>query len=157
MPIDHERVGYGQIVDCEPPNPPYMAIFGSAYPRGQEPLLQEIVKGEIRFLAPSLDAKIWHGDWKVVGNVPPDLSRIPFPPSKVALDRSDNFYIVSYDKKRKRPADPLEIASVPFRSTIAPIRLEKALQAAHGVGPWVGDYDRIEYEVVKRQAATVKL
>ena len=157
IPIDRGRVGYGQVVDCEPPNPPYLAVFGSAYSRHEEPALRDIIRDKIRFLAPSLDAKIWHGDGKVAGNITPDLSKIPFPPSRVALNESDNYYIVSYDRKTSRPADPMEVATVPFRSTIAPIRLERALQAIHGVGDWVSDYDRIEYEAVKQLAERIKV
>jgi hypothetical protein len=152
IPIDAERVGYGQIVDNTPPNPPYMAVFGSAYPKDAKPQINQIVQDEIRFLAPSLDAKIYNGDWKVIGNRTPDLSRIPFPPSKVAVGEPNNFYLISYDKKRRRRASPLEVATVPFRSTVAPIRLERALQAAHGVRQWDPDYDRLEYAAIRKQA-----
>src|SRR5258708_34176416 len=125
-----------------------MAVFRTAYERGANPDLTEIVKDEIAFMAESFDGKIWNGHWPIIGNVKPDLSRIPLPVYKLTVDRVDNWQVVSYDGLRRRPATRGEREALEPRLLVAPIILERAVQALHGTAPWDESYRPLEYETV---------
>src|SRR5438552_18224086 len=84
VPINESQVGYGQVAGQRFQSY-LMAIFKTAYRRGERPELSRIAADDIAFLGESLDAKIWNGDWVVVGNLPPDRSRIPLPIYKVKV------------------------------------------------------------------------
>src|SRR6266571_3133146 len=103
IPIDESRVAYGQIV-AERMKSHLMVVFRTACERGANPDLATIVNDDIVFMAESFDAKIWNGDWPILGNVKPDLSRITLPLYKVSVDRADNLHVESYDGLRRRPA-----------------------------------------------------
>src|SRR5438874_13227127 len=82
VPINESQVGYGQVA-AKRLQSYLMAIFKTAYRRGQRPELSRITADDIAFLGASLDAKIWDGGWVIVGNLPPDRARMPLPPSQV--------------------------------------------------------------------------
>ncbi|WP_284530450.1 hypothetical protein [Microbacterium sp. T2.11-28] len=42
-------------------------------------------------------------------------------------------------------ASDLEIEQLPYRKVVAPVRLERALRAAHGLEPWLDHYDELHY------------
>jgi hypothetical protein len=90
IPIDDRRVGYGQVVLKNHSSfPIYIVVFGTAYDRNQEVSLNEIVADGIALVGASMDARIYHGMWKIIGNIEPDRSRIPRPNFKVYIGGSD--------------------------------------------------------------------
>jgi hypothetical protein len=149
--IDEGRVGFGQIVGSRT-HTLLVAIFREVHPRTRVPDISDLVTSEVAFLAETFDAKIWNGDWPIVGSAIPDHARIPFPSYKVTIDRATNWYVESYDATRRRPATPWEEDALPLRSIVSPIRLEKALQALHGVGQWDPAYRLLEFDVMKRSS-----
>ncbi|TMD83116.1 MAG: hypothetical protein E6I78_13190 [Chloroflexi bacterium] len=149
VPINESQVGYGQVA-AQRLQSYLMAIFKTAYRRGQRPELSRITADDIAFLGESLDAKIWNGDWVIVGNLPPDRSRIPLPTYKVTVGDINSWFVESYDGSRRRPATPNELNVLELRTVVAPIRLEKALQALHGARPWEPTFRQLEYDRVKR-------
>lgn len=154
IPIDVDRVGYGQVVGSRP-STLLVAIFKKLHARSTAADISQIVSGEVAFLAETLDAKIWNGDWPIVGHAPPDHVRIPFPWYKVTIDRATNWYVESYDATQRRPAMPWEVDSLLLRNIVSPIRLEKALQALHGIGRWDPSYRLMEFEVMRRSSEDV--
>ena len=151
LPIDENRVGYGQIVGSQP-STLLVAIFRELHPRSSAPDLSQIVSGEVAFIAETFDAKIWNGDWPIVGKAAPDHVRIPFPTYKVTIGRANDWYVESYDTTKRRPAKPWEIDSLLLRNIVSPIRLEKALQALHGIGQWDPSYRLLEFDVMRRSS-----
>ncbi len=149
--IDDARVGYGQIA-AQRFKSYLMVVFSRAYERGQRPDARLITEGDIAFVGESFDAKIWNGDWPIVGNVTPDLSRIPIPVYKVTVGDIDRWFVEDYEGTRRRPATPAEVNSLAFRTTVAAVRLEKALQALHGARPWEPTFRPLEYDNVKRSS-----
>jgi Immunity protein 26 len=149
--IDADRVGHGQIVGSRR-HTLLIAVFKEVHPRSSAPVPAQIVSGEVAFLAEALDAKLWNGDWPIVGNVAPDHVRIPFPSYKITIDRATNWYVESFDTLRKRPAKPWEVDALPLREIVSPIRLEKALQALHGIGQWDSSYRLFEFDVMQRSS-----
>jgi len=151
IPIDDSRVGFGQII-ARRMSSYLMVVFKTAHPRGVRPPVQDIVGDEPAFLAETLDAKIWNGDWPVVGNAVPNASRVPLPVYKVTIGSIDNWQVESYDGARHRPAKPWELDSLQPRTVVAAIRLQKALQAIHGAAPWSENYRLMEYEYMRRSS-----
>ena len=129
-----------------------MALFRTAHPKSGQINPSVIGRDDIAFLAECLDAKIWNGDWPIVGNMEPDSSRILLPKYKVAIGRADNWYVESYDGKRRRPARPSELDSLRYREVCSPMMLQMALQALHHAAPWLESYGRLDYEFARRSS-----
>jgi hypothetical protein len=96
---------------------------------------------KLLFAALSLDAKIYHGHWPIVGNVKKNLKRIPQPVFKI--DQGGRMYLESRDSSIYRPASNSQAERLRYRTIVAPIRLENALKALCGVGEWHPDYDEL--------------
>ena len=96
IPIDDQRVGYGQVVLKNHSSfPIYIVVFWTAYDRNHEISLAEIVADEIALVGGSMDSRIYHGMWKIIGNIGPDQSRIPRPNFKVYIGHSD--FVENFD------------------------------------------------------------
>lgn len=72
----------------------------------------------------TLDALVYHGDWKVIGNCEVLKANIPKPCYKVGVDGI--VWIEDFTGKLLRPASEHEQQVLEFRTTIAPIRFENA-------------------------------
>jgi hypothetical protein len=149
VPIDDKRVGVGQVVDVLDKEL-YLVVFEGCWPR-EDPPTADCVDGlEVAFASLSLDAKIWHGHWPIVGNRKANLGNIALPVFKV--ERGGEFYVESHDERRTRKATAEEAVQLRFRKTVAPVRLEKALKAVHDVVEWSSEYDEIRYERLKESS-----
>jgi hypothetical protein len=42
-----------------------------------------------------------------------------------------------------RQAEARDVALLPFRSIVAPFRMQRAFEALHGAGEWLPEYDRM--------------
>src|SRR5438094_7044256 len=144
VPINESQVGYGQVAGQRFTSY-LLAIFKTAYRRGEHPELSRITADDIAFLAESLDAKIWNGDWAIVGNLPPDRSRIRLPVYKVTVGNINSWFVESYDGSQRRPARPDELNVMGLRTVVAPVRLEKALQACDDARPWQPTWHHLQY------------
>jgi hypothetical protein len=149
--VDVDRVGHGQIVGSRR-HTLLVAVFKELHPRSRAPVVAQIVSGDVAFLAEAFDAKLWNGEWPIVGNLAPDHVRIPFPTYKITIDRAANWYVESFDTLQRRPAKPWEVDALPLREIVSPIRLEMALQALHGIGPWDPSYRLLEFDVMQRSS-----
>jgi uncharacterized secreted protein with C-terminal beta-propeller domain len=85
IPIDKELVGCGQIIVSG--NVLYIIVFEEAYQNAGGVDIDKIVSGNILLVGHTLDGRLYHGMWEVVGNVPISKDRIPFPCYK--LDHGD--------------------------------------------------------------------
>jgi hypothetical protein len=156
IPIDANRFGFGQIVARKlGPNPDLVIVFdyadsGSVLCGPEE--LQKIVEKPILFIANSFDTLIKNGSWKVVGNLKPNIERIPLPCYKVGSGHIGRIVVESYDGTKRRIATREEIAYLDNRNSVAPIRLENALKARHGLIPWMQGFDKISLEHVRKSS-----
>lgn len=139
LPIDDERVGFGQIVATYGKDAYYFAIFDSVAAAGTSIDLDKALNERIVFLALSLDAKLAVGHWSVVGNRPVRPGT-PLPAFKEAVGGPERIDVVDYSGQRRRPAQGAEADLLPNRKVVAPVRLEKALRAKHGLEPWIEAY-----------------
>ncbi|MCC9608315.1 immunity 26/phosphotriesterase HocA family protein [Blastopirellula sp. JC732] len=145
FPIDDERVGMGQIIDVLP-SELYVVIFESAWDVNSPPQSHAVVGRTPLFGSLTLDARLHHGDWKIIGNVTGNLADIALPLSKVRI--SGQMHVESHDGKWSRLATDEEGEQLRFRKTVAPIRLEKALQAEFGLIDKSEAYDELRYNLV---------
>lgn len=139
IPIDENRVGIGQVVARYGESSYYFAVFDWAGPADDEGRVDVALSSRLLFLALSFDAKLYVGHWKVLTNRPVADS-IPLPAYKVAMGRPTDMVVEDYSGLKTRPATEVEADLLPYRKTVAPVRLEKALRAKHGLGPWVEAY-----------------
>lgn len=153
VPIDSERFGLGQVVGKYLSEAYFFALFARAYAADAPPpdIEAAVREDEVVLLALSLDAKLAAGHWKVIGHVEVDPARLPLPAYKEGVLPTGTFDVVDYSGKLRRRATRDEAEALPLRKVVAPVRLEKALRAVHGVEPWVNAYEdlRVPPEIAR--------
>lgn len=106
------------------------------------PGLQQLTSAPVSLLCLSLDAKLRNGDWPIIGKSPVLVGDL-LPAYKVAVNDPWNFQIEDYSGTRTRPASPEDERLYPFRTVVAPIRLERAAQALKGLREWESEWDEL--------------
>lgn len=142
VPLDESIVAYGQVVGEYQKGLYFFAFYGRTYPAHSVTSIRVAVKDDIVLLGLSMDAKIHAGDWTVVGQAEVDENKFPLPAYKEAV-APGVFDVVDYSGTRRRSATASEEHLMPFRAIVAPIRLERALKAVHGLEPWLDAYDTL--------------
>lgn len=142
VPIDEERVGFGQVVGSYKNEAHYFAVFETAYPSDVVATASEVLTDKLAFLALSFDAKLAAGHWKIIANAPV-AEGLPLPAYKEAVGSPDVVHVVDYSGERRRRASADEEWMLRNRKFVAPVRLEKALRALHGVEPWQEMFDEL--------------
>jgi hypothetical protein len=144
IPLDDERVGYGQIVHRwgKSGGHFYFAVFDGAHPRDEDVELDAVLSEPLAFLALSMDPLLVNGHWRVVGNRDVDPEGFPWPDYREGVSPGV-FEIVDYTGQRRRRATEREAEKVPFRTVVAPILVEDALKARYGLVPWDHGYDKL--------------
>jgi hypothetical protein len=143
VPLDDRRFGLGQVVGTFGKDAYFLALFEPAFTRGEQLDLEQVVQGAVAFLALSFDAKIAAGDWVVIGNQPVSADT-PLPAYKEMVGGPDRVDVVDFSGERRRRAQGEEAEWLPNRKIVAPVRLEKALKAKHGLEPWKAAYAALE-------------
>lgn len=146
VPIDDSRVGYGQIVETwgQSGGQFYFAVFDGVYPRDQEPDIEAVLSSPVLLLALSMDALLVHGHWQVCGNARVNRDRIPWPAYKEGVSPPGTFDVVDASGERRRRATEDEAMRLPFRTVVAPIRVEKAFRALSGTEDWDDVYESLQ-------------
>lgn len=145
IPLPDGRSGYGQIIIDG--DELYVAVFRDLY--SALPDLDELVENDILLVGWTADALIYHGRWKIVGNRPPIVARVPFPSYKVSL--SGKPYVHDFAGKNRRPATAEEWQLLDYKTNVAPIRYQKAFLAYHGIGEWLQYYKELTVEHARRR------
>lgn len=153
LPVDDDRVGVGQIAAIYKEGEYYFAIFDSIFSSVPGPDIDEALNSPLLFLALSLDAKLYHKHWIVIGNRPVPEG-LPMPAYKELRGTHGEFDVVDYSGKRRRPGVNAEGELLTYRTTVAPVVLEDALRARHGLDPWDDAYDDLR---PNEKAATTDL
>jgi hypothetical protein len=148
IPIEDTRYGIGQIAGASM-SELYLVIYDKVVEADVTP--NALDGASVKFAALSLDAKLYYGDWPVIGNRLDNIATIPQPWFKVKQNGST--YVEARDRSVFRPATALEERALRLRSVVAPIRLEKALKAQHGLGEWNSSYDELTAEYASESAS----
>ncbi len=137
IPLGDGRCGFGQVVGTYQKGVHYFAVFELLVDESSaEGAVDDALASRLVFLAQSLDARLHHGMWRVVANREVDPA-MPFPAYKVDIGYPPVTHVVDHTGGRTRPATEDEAELLPYRTTVAPIALEKALQAKAGLAPWM--------------------
>jgi hypothetical protein len=103
IPIDDARCAYGQVFYKNHVTfPLYVAVFRPGFPRDTPIPLETIVSSELALVGATMDARIYHGIWQIVGNRKPDMSRLPRPNFRVV--REGKTVIEDFDGNVQRSA-----------------------------------------------------
>jgi hypothetical protein len=136
IPLDPDRYGIGQIAG-DWKGELYVVVYDKVVSR--EVSLADVDDAELQFAALTLDAKLHHGDWQVIGNRQDKLRAIPQPWFKVGV--AGETQIEARDRSVTRRATNIEEGKLRYRTVVAPVRIERALKALHGLGEWDSRYD----------------
>jgi Immunity protein 26 len=140
VPIDDTRVGVGQVVATEEGDDThYLAIFDSVAPDLASIDIDQALQARVLFLALSFDAKLYNGDWTVVGHRPVS-EEIPLPAWRETFLSGGQVDVVDYSGRRRRPASETEAELLRDQESYSPAILEDALRAKHGLEPWLERY-----------------
>ena len=144
IPLDDERYGIGQMAGNWK-GELYVVVYDKVVT--QEASLADVDGADLQFAALTLDAKLHHGDWRIIGNRRDNLGDLPQPWFKVSV--SGETYVETRDRSATRRATPTEVANLRLRTVVAPVRIENALKALHGLAEWNARYDdlRADYAV----------
>ncbi len=136
IPLDGERYGIGQLAG-DWKGELYVVIFDKVVSAEARPA--DVDDAPLQFAALTLDAKLYHGDWQIIGNRSENIVKIPQPWFKVGV--GGQTYVEARDRSMTRPATATEEAALKLRTVVAPVRLENALKALHGLGEWHPRFD----------------
>jgi hypothetical protein len=146
IPVSSDENGFGQIVNIPDRNTLIIALFNIKKEKNIQVDLEEIINSEIVFLGYSLDAKLYHKHWLIIGNNTSNIDRVKLPYNK--LGTSPDIYIVNYKGEKLRVANTQEFEQLLYQTVIAPVRYENALKAHFKFQEWKEEYDKIRYENV---------
>jgi len=152
IPLDTERVGFGQAVDLFERKCFLLVVFTAIAPVSDAIDVEGIASSaDLSLIGSSFDAKVHVGDWTVVGNTTPRPG-LPRPAYKEVVGTPDRVDVVDFSGSMRRIATSVEIQLLTFRSMVAPVRLENALKALHGLAEWHDEYDKLLPENVVSSA-----
>lgn len=144
IPITNNDVGFGQVVAFPTKSSLIIIVFEIKQKVDGNYNLENILTSAILFLGYTLDGKLYHKHWKIIGNMP--VKNVEFPYNKIGIP-PDDIYITDYKGKKLRECSIGEFNSLGYQTTIAPIRYENALKAYHSLQNWINeDYNIILYE-----------
>lgn len=143
VPTGDGRAGVGQVAARYGKDAYFLVVFNEVIAEEEvSSHLHKVLDGGVQFLALSLDAKFHAGHWPIISSAPV-REDFPLPAYKEAVTSPDHWDVVDYSGLRRRRADKAELAQLPFRTIVAPVRLEKALRASIGIEPWLSVYDEL--------------
>lgn len=151
IPLDDESAAGGYVIGIRDKEELYVAIFDQRLSR-QENDPSIATGGAPVILTLTLDAKIWHRHWPVLGNLPSRSELHPKPNYKVKF--KDQMCLDSYDGTIVRPASAEELEILQFRRVNSPAAVENATKACFGIGDWMEHYDKM---LTKHAVASSKL
>ena len=115
----------------------YVSVFSRLYP---DPINVADVLSDTPALAGwTMDAKIYHGDWKILGNASPKYAALA--KRKYLVEYEGNIWVQDLEGKLEHVASRAEADTLFPKSSYSPVRLERAIRAFHGMEPWCSDFD----------------
>ena len=150
VPLDGERCGIGQLAG-DWKGELYVVIYDKLVSRDASPA--DVNGAGLQFAALTLDAKFYCGDWPVIGNREDNLAVLPQPWFKIGV--GSEMHIEARDRSVTRPATSTEEAGLRHRTVVAPVRIENALKALHGLGEWNPRFDDLRADYALQSAKLV--
>ena len=141
--VNENKNGYGQIVKVPNRNNFIIVVFEYLWDSTDTPDLKGIINTPILFMGYTLDAKLYHKHWAIVGNYQENLINIDLPCYKLGTP-PDDIFIVDFSGEKIRECTKKEFKSLSYQKVIAPVRYEMALKAFHGYGDWREDFEELK-------------
>jgi hypothetical protein len=142
--LNNEEAGFGQVISFPNKSSLLISILKHKEIIASSYSLESILTSEILFLGYSLDAKLYHKHWEIIGNM--SIGNVVLPYNKLGTP-PDEIYITDYKGKIIRECTIEEFNNLDYRTVIAPIRYENALKAYYGLLPWIDeDYNKLFYK-----------
>jgi hypothetical protein len=117
-------------------------IFNALFPSlPSEQQAREALDSGVRLAGLSLDALVYHGRWPIVARQRP--RHVGLTVYREVRGTPDNVFLVDFHGSRARPITPEEELAVPYRTTVAPIRLQNALRADAGLIEWDDSFNKL--------------
>ena len=154
IPVDECSFGLGHalLVNTNCYNL-YVAIYRTLHMDKALPDASYVVSDEVALIGGTMDALLHHKRWRVIGNVPVDTMRYPWPSFLV---RVGGIHIVeSFDGVRLREATDADLKKLDNRWSRAPIAFQNAFAALHGAGEWNENYNRLTIDHALRTSSSV--
>ena len=142
LPVSEDRVVAGQVVGRYGADAYYFAIFDASAESPDALDIAAILRQRLMFLVLSFDAKLANGDWPVIGSHSVS-QELPMPAYRVGVGFPPVATVEDWTGTRSRPATQSEAETLPARKFVAPVRIEKAVKAKHGVLPWHESYTEL--------------
>jgi len=115
----------------------YVAAFSKLYT--SPPDLDEVTRDKFILSGWTMDAKIYHGKWKIIGNSPPrDWEMLK---KEYTVGFEGETWVQSFDGELERVATKGDIERLFPKSSYSPAMLEDAIRAFHRIEPWCSDFD----------------
>jgi len=152
VPLDASYFAVGQIIAIRDKHELYVAVFCQRL-RRQDVDLNMTIVDEPQLLCLTLDAKIFHGDWPIIGNSVVAIDRHPEPIFKVIHNGSS--MVESRDMSFRRSATDSEIKTLNNRTVSYPQLVENATKACFGLLDWSINYDKFFAENVKKSSEMI--
>jgi Immunity protein 26 len=118
----------------------YVAVFQERFDANESDT-KKIVNGTPLFLTLTLDAKLWHGHWPIIGNELKNTAKFPRPAFKIQFNEKG--YIESLDMGIQRLASENELSILRFRKVSSPAILDDAVKGKFGIVEWNPHYDSL--------------
>ena len=149
--INQTSCTYGQILLINHLTfPLYIAVFKPAYEYTQLPNLDALCESEIALVGGTMDARIYHGNWIIVGNNDPVIDRIPKPYFKAFVKGKP--IIEDFFGKFIRKATPRDLESYDNWTSFSPMAYEMAIKSIHGEADWLPAFDQLLIEYARKRA-----
>lgn len=98
---------------------------------------------DIELMAITFDALLRNGTWTIVGNETVNLKSLPKPEFLIGLP--EHCEVEDFFGNQLRKATDEDMRRLGYRQIIAPIRLQRATEALHGIRDWNADYDSLRF------------
>ena len=143
MTYGEGRYGLGQILARYGQNGGhfYFGVFQTEY-GPDDPGLEAVTSDRFALFALSMDALLYHEYWPIIGSTPVPNDAIRWPESKIAT-APGHYVVEDAFGEVLRTATAKDVALLPYRTVVAPIRLQHAFEALHGARNWEPEYDAL--------------
>ena len=146
IPVDHRRRAVGQVVG-EYKSAFYAVIFDRVIEADHDPSLEleNLTRSEPLFARLIFDSRFRPGMWEIIGHTVADSERY-LPAFTYGSADFDGVKVTNFSGSKVRHATESESKNIPRRAIDSPLILEKAVQAHHGIGPWLPAFEEIRYQ-----------
>jgi hypothetical protein len=150
IPIDDSRFALGQIAGNWK-GELYVVVFEGVVAGDASPA--DVEGRNLLFAALTLDAKLHHGHWPIIGRFKSNLDDVPQPMFKVRQEGQP--YIESRDRSFTRPASSAEANVLRYRTVSSPAVIDNAVKANHGQGEWLLRYEDLRADYAFESARVI--